>query len=256
MNKLRLIRNIVSPLALVVVLLTFFCAAFAAGMSCDELFNEANQLYAGQQYEQALDAYKQIENGGYTSPALFFNMGNCSFRLGDIGLARGYYERALKAGMRNDEDLAFNLNFIRSMLNDPEQENPQVWYKALANIFAATTWLYIALASYVLVFVVAGAAFFKGTFSLTSKSLIATLVASCIICTAAFLYKKYNPENFAVISSKQADIMHTPSYTGNTFFTLHEGTKVRLLQTDGNWALINYAEDKRGWVDAANILAI
>jgi len=58
-------------------------------------WQKANTLYAGQQYDSALYYYRQIEAKGFQNEALFYNMGNIFYRLGQTAPSVLYYEKAL-----------------------------------------------------------------------------------------------------------------------------------------------------------------
>ena len=54
-----------------------------------EQFSRGNELYQKGEYSLALESYKQILNSDSHSSSLYFNMGNCYYKLQDIDLAGG-----------------------------------------------------------------------------------------------------------------------------------------------------------------------
>jgi hypothetical protein len=52
----------------------------------------------------------------------------------------------------------------------------------------------------------------------------------------------------AIILTDKIDVLSAPSEEGIEVFSLHEGTKVRIDLTSGEWAEIVLADGKVGWV--------
>ena len=55
--------------------------------------------------------YEQVSKNGYESPALYYNLGNCYFKLHNLPAAILSYERARRLAPR-DEDIAYNLRLL------------------------------------------------------------------------------------------------------------------------------------------------
>ena len=60
------------------------------------LFNNANELYANEKYEQAIILYDSIINQETESPEVYYNLGNCYYKLQDWANAIWHYEKSLK----------------------------------------------------------------------------------------------------------------------------------------------------------------
>ena len=54
--------------------------------------------------------------------------------------------------------------------------------------------------------------------------------------------------NEAVVVAKTADARFGPLAEATTHFTLYEGTKVRILSSQGAWKKIRRADGKTGWI--------
>jgi SH3-like domain-containing protein len=54
----------------------------------------------------------------------------------------------------------------------------------------------------------------------------------------------------AIIFSKEIDINNAPTENSENIFTLHEGTKVLVLDSVDNWRKIRIADGKTGWIIA------
>ena len=61
-----------------------------------ELFAEANALYADGDYKSAAERYERILRGGFANADVQYNLANARYRSGDTGKAVLAYERALR----------------------------------------------------------------------------------------------------------------------------------------------------------------
>ena len=80
-------------LALALVLL-FGASALNAQSVATGLYNEANALYRSGDFAGAHRLYREVAATGGRDARLFYNLGNASFKLGRLGEASLWYERA------------------------------------------------------------------------------------------------------------------------------------------------------------------
>ncbi|MBJ7258751.1 MAG: hypothetical protein JHD33_04355, partial [Chthoniobacterales bacterium] len=79
-----------------IALFFLVCAPLAAQTpDAAQLFDDANRLYAGKDYEGARDAYEKIVKSGTENPSVFLNLGHAEYRLERPALAAINYRRAL-----------------------------------------------------------------------------------------------------------------------------------------------------------------
>jgi tetratricopeptide (TPR) repeat protein len=74
---------------------------------------EGNRAYQAGSYAEALQSYRSVLAAGYGSAGLFLNLGNASYRLGDLGWAVYYFEQARRRAPL-DPDIRSNLALARS----------------------------------------------------------------------------------------------------------------------------------------------
>ena len=77
-----------------------------------------------------------------------------------------------------------------------------------------------------------------------------------LITTSIFAFKEYayaqnNVE--AIIFAPETEIKNAPTLNSENVFTLHEGTKVKVLDTVDNWKKIKIADGKIGWIPASEL---
>lgn len=85
--------------------------------SAQEQFFEANRAYKDDRYSAAVEGYRKLVDDGYVSGHIYYNLGNAFFRLGEVGQAILFYERA-RLLIPRDDDLLFNLAHARSQTVD------------------------------------------------------------------------------------------------------------------------------------------
>ena len=61
----------------------------------DAVFKKANDAYNKENYEEALIGFEKIAKDGNVSADLYFNIGNCYYKLGKIAPSIYNYEKAL-----------------------------------------------------------------------------------------------------------------------------------------------------------------
>ena len=84
------------------------------------LFSDAVKAYHAAKYNDAVALNEAVLAKGFSSAALYYNLGNAYFKTGRLGKAVVNYQRAMRLTPR-DGDLRANLSFARSMV---ENYNP------------------------------------------------------------------------------------------------------------------------------------
>lgn len=95
-------------------------------------FEKANTLYFQNKFKEAKDVYLEIATQNCRSAELYFNIGNCLYKLDSLEGAILYFERAKKL-KPNDEDINLNLQIANGKIVDKIEPIPQ--------LFIATYWI-------------------------------------------------------------------------------------------------------------------
>ena len=229
----------------------------------EALWVKGNNAYSLGEYANALDAYKQIEDGGYLSAKLLYNMGNAYYKLQDDGRAILYYERALKLDPSNG-DIKNNLEIARLKTLDKIESVPEfilsTWTKDLRNAMSSDKWawtgLVLLLAAAVLMLL------FRHAPAVGQRK-VSFIVACLVLLVAiiAFIFSlnlkgKANNANFAVVLSPVSNVKSAPNSTGGNLFILHEGTKVEILESVGQWSKVELSDGRQGWMESKDFEAI
>src|SRR6478735_3169028 len=111
-------------------------------------FDKANELYRKDQFEAAAKGYESILKEKVHSAELYYNLGNCYYKMNKVAPAIYNYEKAL---LMNPDDKAIlnNLKFAQKMQIDEIKEVPTVGFeKKILNLtseFHYDTWAWIAV---------------------------------------------------------------------------------------------------------------
>lgn len=224
-------------------------------------WDDAVRAYSEGNWQEAIDNWTAIEAEGMESVGLYYNIGNAYFKEGETAKAILYYERARRLDPSN-KDVEHNLAFARSMTQDRIEEIPEIFIeqigRKMCRALQGNTWtvlffIFLALTVacalvYLLSRVTAGkkAGFFVG---------IAFLVLS-LICLdfAQWQWNDYRHDNSAIVMKSVISVKSSPSReSSKDLFILHDGTKVKVLDTVGEWENIELADGRQGWVEASDI---
>lgn len=225
--------------------------------------DKADEAYTAGSYDTALEIYNSALDKGYESADLYYNVANCYFRKGELAASILNYERALKLDPSHD-DAKHNLEFAESRTVDKIDSLGSVflvdWWNAIANITSADAWAWIAISLFVVLLVSLSLYIFvrkmwvrKVGFSVAIVALFFTIIS--ILC-AYTRYEVDTSKSEAIVFSQTVTIKSSPDSSGNDLFILHEGTKVNIKSTLGEWVEISTSDGNSGWMPASAIEVI
>lgn len=239
-----------------ILLFTLIFQFVSANDSNDAIFKKANDLYKKENYEQALQTFETIIKNGNESAGLYFNIANCYYKLGKVAPSIYNYEKALLLNP-DDEAIKTNLSFAQKMAIDDIKIVPEVGFKKMVKEFTSKlhydTWAWMAvcigflsLLSF-LGYYFGNTVFLKRTFF---TLFLLFLVGIGVTVSAAFLQKKYDSNyNPAIVFAEITTLKSEPKNSSEDVVTLHEGTKVLVLETLGNWKQVELSDKTKAWID-------
>lgn len=224
------------------------------------LFEQATEAYNNAQYQEAVDLYEQILEEDQHSAELYFNLGNAHYQLGQVGPSVYYFEKALML-KPDDPEILNNLNYAQNMRIDAIETVPRSFFGRLndsvLSVFHFDQWARIAIV-FVLLAVLSfllyqwiGSSTSKRFFFITALGSIG--LALLVLVLGYFDYQQYLNEQPAVIYSSQVQFSSAPNARGEILFTLHEGTKVNVLEQYDQWAKVELADGQTGWLLAESL---
>ena len=247
-------------LALMMLMVMPF-AASAQDSYVDSLWNTANAAYVDGRWADAVADYKMISDMGLESAALYCNTGDAYFKDGNIPMAILYYERSLKLDP-SYEDARYNLELLNATIQDRIEPVPEfilkVWAKDICYIMDSNAWAvcFIVLLALTLglalLFLLASTAagrrvgFFTG--------IVTLLLAVFALSFSVWQKNDYNDADNAIVMRPVTSVKSSPAAGASTdLFILHEGTKVKIIDSVGSWNNIELADGRQGWIPSADI---
>ena len=221
-------------------------------------FDEGNQRYQAGDFEGALQSYARIVDDGFESGQIYYNMGNTHFKLGNLGRAILYYERARRLLPRDDDVLA-NLALARSLTIDDIVPLPGFWLVRVARwwleLMPGTALAWLVGVTYVLTMTSVALAILRPSASVVvwCQRVAITGAAVTVIFGLNLTIRELGLDiaDEAVVMANEAAVQSAPSDdSALTIFAVHEGTTVRIDRQSAEWVEIVLADGKIGWIRA------
>ena len=217
-------------------------------------FYRGNLLYEKGDYSGAIGEYNKILDSGFESGNLCYNIGNAYFKLGKLGFAILYYERARRF-MPGDPDLSSNLKYARSLVEGSEGVLPAPWWSrflerisgnlSLTTLAVSLSLLYFLDSLLLVFFIIVPRA--------RKKLSVAVYIVTVffLLEAASFGHRFYFTEKLrpSVVTAREADGKFEPFDKATTFFKLYEGDTVYILKTKDRWSYVMRRDGKKGWIE-------
>ena len=132
---------------IILLLVLISCAKFAYSDN-KSVIDSANQAYNKNKYVEAINLYKKVIDNGYEAADIYYNMGNCYFRLANFPYSILYFEKAKKLNPA-DADIDFNLKIANTKIIDKLEVIPQLffvkWWNSFSNLFSIDNWAIVSI---------------------------------------------------------------------------------------------------------------
>jgi tetratricopeptide (TPR) repeat protein len=243
-----------------IIVLLVILLSFAGYAQNDALFNSATTYYNEGEYEKASENYLKIIENGEHSAAVYYNLGNCYYKLNQIAPSIYYYEKALLL-KPNDLEIQNNLAYAQNMTLDSFDSLPETslsrLYKSINGLLSFDQWSYTAV-FFVFVFVLAYILFYYFRYSSHKRiafitSIVSLLIAVFCIILAFVQFRDFEANMPAIVFSEELIVKSEPNNRSSQAFLLHEGTKVFVLDELDDWKKIQLKDGKTGWVPSEEI---
>jgi tetratricopeptide (TPR) repeat protein len=230
---------------------------FSAFTFAQDAFDAANAAYADGRYEEAAAMYQTLLDE-QPDATLYYNLGNSRFKQGELAQAILNYERALRL-KPNYKDAQYNLAFAQSRITDNIVEQDfflSSWARTVRNSLSERTWwstsigLFICALIALLLFLLGRELWLRKTaFHVAWIALLFSLIAGL---NAGSLRQRNTLRNEAIITQGVVNVKSSPDRSGTDLFTIHEGTKVTIRETLGEWVNVSVGSNE-GWMKAAHL---
>ncbi|WP_428231012.1 tetratricopeptide repeat protein [Flavobacterium sp.] len=224
-------------------------------------FEKANALYHKGQYQQAVDVYESIiKKDKQHSAELYFNLGNSYYKLNQVAPSIYNYEKALVLKPHDPETLN-NLKFAKKLTIDEIKEIPKVGFAKLiqnfTGIFDYNIWAKISI-GIAFAFLLSFIGYYFSQLTLSKRiyfvGMFVLLVALLLSVFAGMSEKNhFNNDRPAIVFAELSEVRSEPQKAGTALLLLHEGAKVYVMETVGQWKRIELTDGTEGWIDGSTI---
>tara|TARA_B100000941_G_scaffold50262_1_gene31966 strand:+ start:506 stop:1333 length:828 start_codon:yes stop_codon:yes gene_type:complete len=219
-------------------------------------FEKGNLLYNNAQYVESLENYNEIIDSGYQSAELFYNIGNCYYKINDVANAILFYERSILISPA-DEDVRNNLQMVRNSLIDDIDQVPESFFisklNSISALYSHNAWgIFCIVLSFV--FLLLFNLYYFSNSPIMKRStflgLIFLFLIILIVLRLGFnsLEKNYI-EKYAIIFAQKIEIKEQPNLRSDNILQLHKGSKVKVIdEFNEEWSKIKLANGQEGWI--------
>jgi tetratricopeptide (TPR) repeat protein len=219
-----------------------------------EDFFEANRSYKNHQFQAAADGYLKLIESGVENGQIYYNLGNAYYRLGDLGRAILFFERA-RLLLPRDDDLLFNLSHARNQTVDAISDFRTSALRDFLGLDSSNlyeTFFVFTILNFSF-FLLLGIRLYKKSEWSYYLSIVLAIFIGIGGCTLALKWYGYAFDNRAVVLSDEIEVRAGPDPANTTLFKIHEGAIVNYERTEGDWVLLHLSKDKRGWAESEHL---
>jgi tetratricopeptide (TPR) repeat protein len=224
-------------------------------------FEKGNALYQKGQYQEAVQEYENvIKEDKQQSAELYFNLANSYYKLNKVAPSIYNYEKALVL-KPNDPETLNNLKFAKKLTIDEIKEIPKVGFAKLiqnfTGIFHYNTWAKISVVI-AFAFLLSFIGYYFSELTLSKRiyfiGMFILIVALGLSISAGMSEKNhFDNDRPAIVFAELSEVRSEPQKAGAAIFLLHEGAKVYVLETLGQWKKIELTDGTEGWIDGNTI---
>ena len=249
-------KKVAAPVLLALITLLFAATTATAApakvaitkVDADKEYAKGNYLQASKDYSDLLKVGESVE--------LYYNLGNCYYRLGNITKSIIAYEKAHRLSP-SDRDVTFNLEFVREKTIDKIERQEKNFFSAgytmLQNLMDMNAWARLSIVAF---FACLGMAmlFLLGRDEWMRKLGFYVALLSVFVFVFSTLFAWQQKHNFdardrAVVVAPSASVKLTPSDSSADAVVVHEGTAVQIVdRTMSDWYSVKLDDGKEGWL--------
>lgn len=237
--------------------------ADTTGVSREYTLSDADSAYIQGDYLTAIGIYESIIENQGVNATLYMNLGNCWLKRDEVAKAILNYERAYLIDP-SDPDIRFNLELARTKTVDKVNPVNQlfivVWFKKMLSLLDVDGWAVLTVIMFAMAIIL------TGIFLLSRKTGVRKISFSfsaffLLLSILSFIFATTQMGNIrnrdtAIIMSPSVTVKSTPSSGGTDLFIIHEGRKVKILDSSmKEWVEIRLEDGNTGWVPV-NVMEI
>ena len=224
--------------------------------SNEPLLDSAKENYATGNFKTAIQHYQSILNKGLISPDIYYNLGNCYFRNGQLGRSILYYEKGLKLDPSH-ENASFNLALAKTKRLDKFDEVPQFSFDiVLIGLNKYISHNHISILGSILIIFAASGFIYAKKIKIKKFINLARITASAGLLITFIAWKQQSAINnykSGIVVAKLSNIFSEPNPNSTLLFEIHEGVKLEIISESNGWINIKTPDNQVGWIDENTI---
>ena len=196
----------------------------------------------------------------YIRSSCILILANAHYKQNNIAESIYFYEKALQFDANNNEALS-NLSFAQQMTIDDIDVVPNSGIKnvlnGLVSVMNSDGWgvLIVVLIWLTVLFLLVY--FFSRNTKTKRVSFVLSFTLSSFILLSfvmGFYAKSLENNNiYAIVFDEEVQVKEEPNLRDSLRFKLHEGTKILLLETLGEWNKIRLTNGQSGWLQSESV---
>ncbi len=254
--------KVMAWLVAVMLTATVSCSAQSDDENADYqgIFQQANTLYKQQHFDKAYQAYLSIP---HKSPIVYYNLGNCAYRLKKYGNALLYWRRAERDwGLFGRGELLKNIAMVKEhvqAMRDNDAQEPEATmvrtffsgFKKAKNAFLSlvratplATLQLLVLLLWALLFV-----YVRYLYKRRQRVVIILLFLLQVLCASMLALKySFDSRQALIVVKTPAYVMSGPDKNFSVLGRLQEGQELDMVKAADQYYKIRY-NNTIGWVD-------
>ena len=244
----------------IILLSLMFSISSIASEHYSGILANGNEAYKTENYNDAITAYEDVLSADYYSAAVYYNLANSYYKTGQIPNAILHYEKALKIDPSNS-DIQYNLSIANRQITDKLESIPpfflSLWWKNASQVLSVDSWGWLIISSTFLGAFLFG--FFWQTKTETSKKSSFYGFIGILTLTIFFFFAGQYQKN--ILETRTEAIVFIPSLTvksspvdnSKKLFVVHEGIKVKILESLDDWYKVSISDGNTGWIKKTTV---
>ena len=229
------------------------------------MFDQANKILENGDYPSALESYRNIEQMGEVSGALYLNMGIAALQIDSLGLAKYYFLKSADFST-TQESAKLAIQYVESQFSRQSAMLPKLpWDNAVDTLKEGPGATGVFVVGFILILISTGIIILGwfGRITLIKQSTTITLatLASILVVALAF-YVDYIDQRYheGVVIAKEIPVTQQPNETSDLVSLAYEGYTVTIDQFESKknegWYYIRLGNGQFGWIkpEGAKIL--
>lgn len=222
-----------------------------SAFSFQDNFNKASQLYENGKYKESLKIYLFIEKY-IKNWKLFYNIGNCYYKLNQFVEAKIYYLRSKRLKPFNNS-IYKNIEIVNREFKDKiSKPKLDFFSKLMLRIesilslnFISIVLLILILVLNIFIFILISNGKNKVVIYFVSFLFIFTILVSFY-----HIYRagKHNWKKNAVVISNNINLRSGPGENNTVLFKVNQGLEVKIIESSRNWIQVSASSQIAGWI--------